>query len=81
MKWPFSRFQVFGESMLPYFKPGDRVLVWRWGKIHAGDTVVCQKLGLEIIKRVERREGESWRLSDFGLVKTDEILGKVIAKY
>ncbi|MBI2338721.1 S26 family signal peptidase [Candidatus Daviesbacteria bacterium] len=61
MKAPFSRFKVFGNSMLPTLKPGQDVLVFNWAYIFSrpkkGDLVVVEHGGREIIKRVQISSG------------------------
>lgn len=90
--FPFKRFSVEGGSMAPAFQSGERVLVFRWGAIRPGDTVVFCKGGMTMIKRAAARVGERWMMRgdnrsastdslDFGEVSNGEIIGKVVAKY
>lgn len=93
MKFPFARFQIEGESMLPTFKPNDRVLLFRWAKIRPGDVVVFYREGMKLIKRaIEKTSSSRWMVkgdniaatidsADFGEVSGAEILGKVIISY
>lgn len=78
--------------MLPAFQSGNRVLVFRWGMIQKGDTVVFSKNGLKMIKRAAERIGDRWIMRgdnfsqstdslDFGEVREDDIVGKVIGVY
>ena len=90
--FPFSRFEVKGSSMKPALKQGDRVLTFNFGKPIRGDLVVVRKNSMEIIKRVEKVSGNSFFVAGdnlehstdsrhFGLVKRNEIVGKVLMKY
>ena len=89
---PFARFQIEGESMLPAFKNGDRVLVWRWGSVREGDTVVFCKAGMTMVKRVAKKNGDRLHLRgdnvsastdslDFGEVGVKEVVGRVVIRY
>ncbi|MGI9602892.1 MAG: S26 family signal peptidase [Acidimicrobiales bacterium] len=41
MRWPYFRVEVEGESMIPTYLPGDRLLVRRHGRrLRGGDVVV-----------------------------------------
>lgn len=90
--WPFVRFQIEGNSMIPIFKPGDRVLVWRWGRIRERDFIVFQKNGMKMMKQAVRKEKNAWEVrsknslegsgsADFGAISASQIIGKVIWKY
>lgn len=66
---PILKFTVQEESMLPTLKPGDNVLVWRFGRTKPGDIVVANILNPEglsamglVIKRVEKIEGDQYFL-------------------
>ena len=89
---PFARYEIEGESMIPTYQPGDRVLVFRWGTVKPGDTVIFCKNGLTMVKRAAKKEGDRWIMKgdywnrssdseDFGSVADSEIIGKVIAAY
>lgn len=78
--------------MVPTFQPGDRVLVWRWGTVRQGDTVVFSKNGMTMAKRAVQKNGDRWIMRgdnfsestdslDFGDVREDEMIGKVITAY
>lgn len=89
--FPFSRFTVHGNSMLPTLKPGQDVLVFNWWRvvgIKAGDIAVIKKNGKEMVKRVQSvhdgevfvegdNKGESTDSRDFGPVSMDQIVGKI----
>jgi signal peptidase I len=90
--FPFARFQIEGKSMAPIFQPGDRVLVWRWGTVRQGDTVVFSKNGMTMVKRAVQKVGDRWIMRgdnfsestdslDFGEVEESAIEGKVISSY
>lgn len=90
--FPFARFQIEGKSMAPTFQPGDRVLVWRWGTVRQGDTVVFSKNGMTMVKRAVQKNGDRWIMRgdnfsestdslDFGEVTESEVVGKVISSY
>lgn len=91
--FPFSRFTVSGNSMLPTLKPGQDVLVFNWAYIFSkpkkGDIVVFKFNGREIIKRVQMYHGrgifvmgDNKRYStdsrSFGPIDKSKIIGKVI---
>lgn len=88
---PLLIFTIHGNSMLPKFRPGTKVVVWRYGKIQKGDVVVLQdpRTGRMILKRVkEIRQDEYYVLGDnsyestdsrnYGWVGKKHIVGKVI---
>ena len=76
--------------MLPTLKPGQDVLVWRWFvDLKIGDIVVIKYHNREMIKRIsiidDRRifvlgdnEKESKDSREFGPIRKDQIIGKVI---
>ena len=52
---PLRRVEVAGDSMLPALHPGDRLLVWRAGRIRPGDVVAVTDPRLAsrtLVKRV-----------------------------
>lgn len=88
--FPFQRFTVYGDSMLPALKRGDNVLVLCWFfNLEKGDLVSVKKQGKDLIKRVKTiKESEIFVLGDnekvsldsrsFGWINKKEIIGKVI---
>lgn len=93
MIFPFKRFTVSGNSMLPTLKPGQDVLVFNWAylfsKLKVGDIVVIWKNGKEMIKRVQMssdrgafvtgdNKKESTDSRSFGPIDKSKIIGKVI---
>lgn len=66
MRFPFSRFTVHGNSMLPTLKSGQDVLCFNWAYIFSrpkiGDMVIVKsekcKAESEIIKRVQKVKGD-----------------------
>jgi len=90
----WSRVLVEGQSMAPALSPGEHLLV-RWGaKVAVGDVVVAvrpDRPSLLVVKRAVRAEAGRWWLegdnaeaSDdsrvFGLVRSDEVVGRVVAR-
>ena len=53
--WPFERFVVKGESMLPTISSGQKVLVYKWARPKIKDVIVCKKGGLVMVKRIYGR--------------------------
>ncbi|MDO8619580.1 MAG: S26 family signal peptidase [Candidatus Daviesbacteria bacterium] len=92
MNWfPFSRFTIYGNSMLPVLKPGQDILILCWFlSFKKGDLVVFKKGNIEMVKRVRQissdrgifvlgdNEKESTDSRKFGWIKKSEIIGKVI---
>lgn len=90
MKFPFSRFTVYGNSMFPALKQGQDVLIWCWFyEPKVGDMVVIKNKGLEKIKRIKKvykdkifvegdNKKESTDSRDFGAILRAEIVGKVV---
>lgn len=89
MKFPVSKYKVFGNSMYPTLKQGQEVLTFNWGKPKVGDMVVIKKDGREIIKRIHLSSGrgtfvqgdnekESTDSRHFGPINKSQIIGKVI---
>ena len=59
MKPPISRFTVNGHSMLPTLTDGQDVLSFNWFvNPKVGDVVVIKYGGREMVKRVEKIDGE-----------------------
>lgn len=78
--------------MVPTFQSGNRILVWRWGAVRQGDTVVFSKNGMTMVKRAVQKNGDRWIMRgdnfsestdslDFGEVAESEVVGKVIGSY
>lgn len=86
---PFSRFIVHDRSMMPFYKPGDHVLVFGWGKIAIGDVIVFQYRGKNYIKRIKKISGKIVTACADNLqkssasyeIETSSIYGKVFKKY
>lgn len=91
--FPFSRYKVYGHSMLPALKFGQDILCFNWAYLFSqpkvGDVVVINHQGREIVKRVQMssdrgtfvlgdNHNESMDSRNFGPVKNRDILGKVI---
>lgn len=91
MKFPFVLYKVEGTSMLPTLKPGQRILVYRWGKAKVGDLIVFKKEAKTMVKRVVRVEGEQRYVKgdnerassysrEWGSIEEKEVMGVVCAK-
>lgn len=86
MTAPFSFFVIKEESMLPAFKPGDRVLTFNWSRIKSGSSVVFKKRNKYYVKRVVGiNKGmvaiagdNKAKSSKMGPIKNDQIVGRVI---
>lgn len=90
MRSPISRFTIYGKSMLPVLKDSQDVLTVNWFfKPKIGDIVVIKHDNIEMIKRIKKIvsnrvwiEGdnieESTDSRNFGPIKIDQIVGKVI---
>ena len=92
---PISRFIVNGNSMTPTLRAGQDVLSFNWAylskKPRVGDIVVVKVNAKDMVKRVDKvydrtvyllgdNNNESSDSRDFGPVKTDQIVGKVVYK-
>jgi len=88
-KFPFSRFIVKEESMVPAFKPGDHVLTFNWGKYRKNDLIVFKLEGRSYLKRIDRIDKNRFYISGdnkkastkFTPIAKSQIVGKVILKY
>jgi signal peptidase I len=90
MRAPISRFTVSGNSMQPTLKEGQDILSINWFvNPKVGDIIVIKKQGKEMVKRIEKIEGEnvfvvgdnedeSTDSRHFGAIKRELIIGKVI---
>lgn len=90
MKPPISKFTVHGKSMLPALEDGQDVVSVNWFyKVKVGDIVVIKVNGKEMVKRVQKIQGqqvfiqgdnkeESTDSRQFGPVSMDQIVGKVV---
>jgi nickel-type superoxide dismutase maturation protease len=91
----FRRIEVTGDSMRPTLTPGDRLLVWRWGRLRPGDLVALRdpRTGRPIVKRVAER-GENRALTvvgdnadhstdsrHFGPVSHSRVMGRIVYRY
>lgn len=90
MKLPLSIFTVQGSSMEPTLKPGQKIISLNWLiSPKKGDLVAVENGGRLMVKRVEKINGKSvyvvgdnQKMStdsrEFGWVKTNKIIGKII---
>lgn len=81
---------MHGNSMYPTLKPNQDILVWCWFYTpKLGDIVAVKVAGKEMIKRMQMssdrgafvlgdNEKESTDSRNFGWIKKDQIIGKVI---
>jgi len=53
---------VSGPSMVPVLRDGDALLVWRTGRVKAGQVVVVRFAGVPglSVKRAVRPDGDRW---------------------
>jgi len=54
---PVQRFRIVDTSMQPCLHPGDRVLVWRWGRVRPGQLVVFRDPEAPSEYRIKRVAG------------------------
>ncbi len=94
LKFPLTRYKVFGDSMVPTLKEGYEVICYRWAysqkKLPKVDDIVVAKIkDLEIIKRVVfvrddevylkgDNEHESTDSRNFGWINFRQIVGKAV---
>jgi nickel-type superoxide dismutase maturation protease len=93
MKFPFVRYKVYGDSMLPTLKEGYEVICYRRAYTKnppkVGDLVVAKIKDLEIIKRVMfvrddevylkgDNEQQSTDSRNFGWINNRQVIGKAI---
>ena len=86
---PLLKFKVKEKSMIPFLKPGDEVIAWRFSKSKIRDVAVFKKDKGFYIKRVSKiKDGKYFFLGDnekesidsrkFGWVFKKDIIGKAI---
>ena len=95
-QFPLARFVVADTSMQPALQPGERVLVWRWTRLRAGDIVVLRdpdRPHQYLVKRLGNRakngayevHGDNPNVSrdsrHFGAVPRTLLVGRVIYTY
>ena len=93
MRFPVSKFTVSGNSMFPTLKKGQEIVSFNWAylgrKPKKDEIIVIKYQGLEMVKRVEKVEGEqvfvegdnkeeSTDSRDFGSIGLDQVVGKVV---
>ncbi len=62
-------YRISGNSMLPHYTDGDRVLVTTWGPVDVGDAVIVRFAGETLIKRVVAGPGDVLELRDGQIVR------------
>ena len=89
------RVEVAGDSMRPALLPGDRLLVWRWGRLQVGDLLALRdpRSGQLIVKRLQARASggalsvagdnsdQSTDSRHFGPVSNKSVVGRVVYRY
>lgn len=94
MRWQLPLFAVLvhGPSMSPALRSGDALLVWRGGRVRAGDVVVARfrsRPDLLVVKRaVHPQDGGWWVRGDNEFVQDDsraygvaDVIGRVLIRY
>jgi len=82
---------VRGPSMVPALRDGDALLVWRTGRIRAGDVVVVRLPGvpgLSVKRAVRPADGGWWVEGDNPFGSTDsrqlgpaDVVGRVLLRW
>lgn len=90
-----SKFEISGHSMMPTYKPGDKVLIssvpYLFKKPQVGDIIVFKKEKITLIKRISKITAngiivEGDNLEDtlssvsMGIISRKDVLGKVILR-
>ena len=89
------RVEVAGDSMRPALLPGDRLLVWRWGRLRDGDMLALRdpRTGQLIVKRLHSRSAggalsvagdnsdHSTDSRHFGPIGHRSVVGRVVYRY
>jgi mitochondrial inner membrane protease subunit 1 len=89
------RVEVAGDSMRPALLPGDRLVVWRWGRLRDGDMLALRdpRTGQLIVKRLHNRSAggalsvagdnsdHSTDSRHFGPVDHSHVVGRVVYRY
>ena len=90
--FPINYFKIKGHSMEPRYRDGDRLLINKWAYLFSrpkiGDIIVFKKLNEEkfILKRIKKvlntgffvRGDNKTDSKYFGVIKKEQILGKVL---
>ena len=88
---PLLKFRIEENSMSPFLKEGDNVLVWRFAKPKIGDVIVFKVNDKHYVKRIEKIKGDQYFVlgdnkkesidsKKFGWIDKKDIIGKVIYK-
>ena len=62
MSWPIHLRRVSGVSLMPAIRPGQVLVFVRRRRIRPSQLVLARVDNLEVVKRVSRRQGDSYRL-------------------
>lgn len=85
-------FRVSGHSMMPSFKPNDKVLAssipYLFNSPKKGDIIVFKYKGKFLMKKISKVDGEGFMVEgenksdslNIGKIRREEILGKLIKK-
>lgn len=73
-----SFYRISGNSMLPSYTDGDRVLVTSVGPVEVGDAVICRFAGETLIKRVVACPGDVLALRDGRIVRNGELRDELV---
>ena len=90
--FPLQKFRIEENSMSPFLKPGDTVLISRFGKIKIGDVIVLENNDKHYVERMQKKKGDKYILTgdnkketigtrSFGWIEKKDIIGKVIANF
>src|SRR5260221_13170648 len=89
---PLTLFTISGHSMLPNFKPGEKVICFNWAYFFVapkvGEEVVARVKGKNFINRITKIAGDKYILSGdnskdslkLGVVERAQIVGKVVKR-
>lgn len=89
--FPLLKFRIEENSMSPFLKPGDLVIIFRTKNVKKNDVIVFERDENFYIKRLTEIEDENYFLEGdnkresidsrkFGWISKQQIIGKVIYK-
>lgn len=71
-------YRISGNSMMPHYTDGDRVLVTTWGAVDVGDAVIARFAGETLIKRIVAGPGDVVELRDGQLLRNGSVVEDVV---